>query len=44
MEEIPHFIGYMSTLATSGLSLEGIFKAIAREESEEEMVKDANSL
>lgn len=41
MEEIPHFIGYMSTLATSGLSLEGIFKAIAREESEEEMVKDA---
>jgi len=41
MEEIPHFIGYMSTLATSGLSLEGIFKAIAREESNEEMVKDA---
>jgi len=41
MEEIPHFIGYMSTLATSGLSLEGIFKAIAREESEEEMVKDS---
>jgi flagellar protein FlaJ len=40
-EEIPHFIGYMSTLATSGLSLEGIFKAIAREESDEEMVKDA---
>jgi len=41
MEEIPHFIGYMSTLATSGLSLEGIFKAIAREESKEEIVKDA---
>jgi len=41
MEEIPHFIGYMSTLATSGLSLEGIFKAIAREETDEEMVKDA---
>jgi flagellar protein FlaJ len=41
MEEIPHFIGYMSTLATSGLSLEGIFKAVAREESNEEMVKDA---
>jgi flagellar protein FlaJ len=41
MEEIPHFIGYMSTLATSGLSLEGIFKAIAREDTEEEMVKDA---
>jgi flagellar protein FlaJ len=33
--------GYMSTLATSGLSLEGIFKAIAKEESNEEMVKDA---
>jgi flagellar protein FlaJ len=41
MEEIPHFIGYMSTLATSGLSLEGIFKAIAREESDEEIVKDS---
>ncbi len=41
MEEIPHFIGYISTLATSGLSLEGIFKAIAREESNEEMVKDS---
>ena len=41
MEEIPHFIGYMSTLATSGLSLEGIFKALAKEESNEEMVKDA---
>jgi flagellar protein FlaJ len=41
LEEIPHFIGYMSTLATSGLSLEGIFKAVAREETDEEMVKDA---
>ena len=41
IEEIPHFIGYMSTLATSGLSLEGIFKAIAREDSDEEMVKDS---
>ena len=41
MDEIPHFIGYMSTLATSGLSLEGIFKALAKEESNEEMVKDA---
>ena len=40
-EEIPHFIGYMSTLATSGLSLEGIFKAIAREETDEDIVKDA---
>jgi len=40
-EEIPHFIGYMSTLATSGLALEGIFKAIAKEETDEDIVKDA---
>jgi len=40
-EEIPHFIGYMSTLATCGLSLEGIFKAIAREETDEDIVKDS---
>ena len=33
IEEIPHFIGYMSTLATSGLTLEGIFKAIAKEDN-----------
>lgn len=39
-EELPHFIGYMSTLATSGLALEGIFKAIANEDSNEEIVKD----
>lgn len=41
VEEIPHFIGYMSTLATSGLSLEGIFKAIAKEETNEDIVKDS---
>ena len=41
IDELPHFIGYMATLATSGLSLEGIFKAIAGEETEEEIVKDA---
>ena len=41
VEEIPHFIGYMSTLATSGLTLEGIFKAIAKEETDEDIVKDA---
>lgn len=40
-EEIPHFIGYMSTLATSGLTLEEIFKAIAKEETDEDIVKDA---
>ena len=41
LEEIPHFIGYMSTLATSGLSLEEIFKSIAKEETNEDIVKDA---
>ena len=41
VEEIPHFIGYMSTLATSGLTLEGIFKAIAKEETDEDIVKDS---
>ena len=41
IDELPHFIGYMATLATSGLSLEGIFKAIAGEDTEEEIVRDA---
>jgi flagellar protein FlaJ len=41
IEEIPHFTGYMSTLATSGLTLEGIFKAIAKEDTDEDIVKDA---
>lgn len=41
MEEIPHFIGYMSTLATSGLSLEEILKSVAKEETNEDIVKDA---
>ncbi len=41
VEEIPHFIGYMSTLATSGLTLEGVFKAIAKEETDEDIVKDS---
>ena len=40
-EELPHFLGYMATLATSGLSLEGIFKTIAAEETDEEIIKDA---
>lgn len=43
-EELPHFISYMATLATSGLSLEGIFKTIANEDSEEEIVKDCRFL
>ena len=40
-EEIPHYIGYMATLCASGLSLEGIFKSISKEISNEEVVKDA---
>lgn len=40
-EEIPHYIGYMATLCASGLSLEGVFKSIAQELSNEEIVKDA---
>lgn len=40
-EETPHFIGYMATLCASGLSLEGVFKAIAQEPSNEEIVKDS---
>jgi len=39
--ELPYYIGYMATLAASGLGLEGVFKAISREESKEELVKDA---
>ena len=41
IDELPHFIGYMATLATSGLSLEGIFKSIASEDSKDEIVKDS---
>ncbi len=40
-EELPHFIGYMSTLSSSGQSMENIFKTIALEDSTEEIVKDA---
>ncbi|WP_255486564.1 type II secretion system F family protein [Candidatus Nitrosotenuis sp. DW1] len=40
-EEIPHYIGYMATLCASGLSLEGIFKSIAKENAAEEVVRDA---
>lgn len=41
IDELPHFIGYMATLATSGLSLEAIFKTIAAEDTNEEIIKDA---
>jgi len=40
-EEIPHYIGYMATLCASGLSLEGVFKSISKENSTEEIVKDS---
>ncbi|MFM7797142.1 MAG: type II secretion system F family protein [Candidatus Nitrosotenuis sp.] len=40
-DELPHFIGYMSTLASSKQTLEDIFKIIAMEDSQEEIVKDA---
>ncbi|MGI0008639.1 MAG: type II secretion system F family protein [Nitrosopumilaceae archaeon] len=40
-EEAPYFIGYMATLAASGLTLEGIFKAIAKENTKEEFVRSA---
>jgi len=40
-EELPYFMGYMATLASSGLTMEGIFRTIAGEVSKEEIVKDA---
>lgn len=42
--ELPYYIGYMATLSASGLGLEGVFKAIAKEESKEEIVKDAKHI
>jgi len=43
-EELPHFLGYMATLATNGLKLESIFKAISQENTNEEIVKDCQFL
>jgi len=43
-EELPHFLGYMATLATNGLKLESIFKAISKEDTNEEIVKDCQFL
>lgn len=40
-EELPFFIGFMAMLASSGLSIEGIFRAISKDESNDEIVKDA---
>jgi len=41
IEELPHFIGYMATLSSNGLGLEGIFKSIAKEDTNDEIVKDS---
>jgi flagellar protein FlaJ len=43
-EELPYFMGYMATLASSGLTLEEIFKAIAREPTREEIVLSARHI
>ncbi|GEM_PF-424496 len=43
-DELPYFMGYMATLASSGLTLEGIFKAIAQEQTDEEIVKSARQI
>lgn len=41
VDEGPYFIGYMATLASSGLTLEGVFKEIAKEQTNEEIPKSA---
>lgn len=42
--ELPYYVGYMATLSASGLPLEGVFKAIAKDDSKEEIVKDAKTI
>jgi len=42
--ELPYYIGYMATLSASGLTLEGVFKAVATEESDEYITKDARHM
>ncbi len=42
--ELPYYMGYFATLSASGLTLEAIFKAVAKEESKEEIVKDAKTM
>jgi len=42
--ELPYYIGYMATLSSSGLNLQGVFRAISWEESDSELVKDAQRL
>ena len=43
IQELPYYIGYMATLSASGLGVEGVMRAIAREDSKEELVKDAKN-
>ncbi len=40
-EELPFFIGYMAMLAASSLTIEGIFRTIAKDGTNEEIVKDS---
>ncbi len=42
--ELPYFTSYMSSLAASNLTLEEIFKHLARDDIKFEVVKDANFL
>lgn len=44
LEEMAYFSGYMGTLISSGLTLEGIFRTLAKEKTNEEIVKDAKYL
>lgn len=44
LAELPYYVGYMATLASSGLNLQGVFRAISREDSNSELVKDAQRL
>lgn len=43
-EEMPYFLGYMATLASSGLTVERIFRALAREDTKEAIIQDAKYL
>jgi len=44
LAELPYYIGYMATLASSGLNLQGVYRAISWEETDSELVKDAQRL
>ena len=44
LAELPYYIGYMATLSSSGLNLQGVFRAISWEDSSSELVKDAQRL